>query len=118
MIYFLNPAIAMSFTEYRNRGLISNPEGKTFMRNVRRLLVIPALTAAMIITACGGSHYIQTGCPSCVNSKHFVYVANDGGNQSTVSALASDATTGVLTLITGSPYNTGSGSMALAKDPV
>jgi 6-phosphogluconolactonase len=88
------------------------------MRNIGRLLVIPALTAAIIITACGGSHHIQTGCPSCVNSKHFVYVANDGGNQSTLSGLASDATTGVLTAIAGSPYNTGSGSLALAKNPV
>ena len=35
-----------------------------------------------------------------------------------MSVLASDATTGVLTPKSGSPYNTGSGSMALAKNPL
>jgi 6-phosphogluconolactonase len=88
------------------------------MRNIQRLLVVAMLAAALTIPGCGGSHPVQSGCPSCANSKHFVYVANDGGNQSTVSALASDATTGVLTAIAGSPYNTGSGSLALAKNPV
>jgi len=88
------------------------------MRNIRRLFVVPILAAVLAMTDCGGSHPVQSGCPSCTSSKHFVYVANDGGNQSTVSALASDATTGVLTPITGSPYNSGSGSLALAKDPV
>ena len=86
------------------------------MRNIRRLLVIPVLAAASLITACGGSHPIQS-CPSCSNSKHFVYTANAAGNPSTVSALSSDSSTGVLTPISGSPYNTGMGSTALAKDP-
>jgi 6-phosphogluconolactonase (cycloisomerase 2 family) len=87
------------------------------MRNIRPLLVITVLAAESLITACGGSHPVQS-CPSCGNSKHFVYTANAAGNPSTVSALRSDSSTGVLTLISGSPYNTNMGSMALAKDPV
>jgi 6-phosphogluconolactonase len=92
--------------------------GGNLMRNIRRLVVVPMLAAALAITACGGSPHIQIGCKSCTSSKHFVYVANEGGNQSTLSGLASDATTGALTAIAGSPYNTGSGSIALAKNPV
>lgn len=87
------------------------------MRSIRPLLAIPMLAAASLITACGGSHP-KPPCPSCSNTEHFVYTANDGGNPSTISALASDSSTGVLTPISGSPYNTGSGSVALAKDPV
>jgi 6-phosphogluconolactonase len=88
------------------------------MRNIGRLVVVPMLVAALAITGCGGSHSVQSGCKSCTSSMHFVYVANEGGNQSTLSGLASDATTGALTAIAGSPYNTGSGSIALAKNPV
>src|SRR5438270_3915474 len=88
------------------------------MRNIRRLLVIPMLAMVSLITACGSSSHPVQSCPSCGNSKHFIYTANAAGNPSTVSALTSDSTTGVLTPVSGSPYNTGMGSMALAKDPV
>jgi len=87
------------------------------MRNIRSLVVIPLLATASLITACGGSHPVQS-CTSCGNSKHFVYTANAAGNPSTVSALTSDSSTGVLTPVSGSPYNTGMGSRALIKDPV
>ena len=86
------------------------------MRNTQRLLLVPMLATALLITACGGSHPVQP-CPSCGTSKHFVYTANAAGNPSTVSALTSDPSSGVLTPVSGSPYNAGMGSMALAKDP-
>ena len=88
------------------------------MRNIRRLLVLLMLTAVQVTVSCVGSNHIEIGCSPCANSKHFVYTANAAGNPSTVSALTSDSSTGVLTPISGSPYNTGMGSMALAKDPV
>jgi len=78
-----------------------------------------SITAAALGTAGCGSHSKPGPCPDCPQTtNHSVYVANEGGNQSTVSVLASDATTGVLTPKSGSPYNTGSGSMALAKNPL
>jgi 6-phosphogluconolactonase len=88
------------------------------MRNIRRLLVILLLTAVLITVSCMSSPHIGIGCSPCANSKHFVYTANAAGNPSTVSALASDSSTGALTPVSGSPYNTGMGSRAIAKDPV
>jgi DNA-binding beta-propeller fold protein YncE len=89
------------------------------MRSIRLLVLIPILATQLFIAACGTGHHIQNGCPSCPNSaNHFIYTANAAGNPSTVSALNSDSSTGVLTPISGSPYNTGLGSRALAKDPV
>lgn len=88
------------------------------MQNIRFLLLVPMLAVELLITACGASHHIQNGCPSCPNStNHFIYTANAAGNPSTVSALKSDSSTGVLTPVSGSPYNTGMGSVALVKDP-
>jgi 6-phosphogluconolactonase len=88
------------------------------MRNIRYLLVLLIVTALQVTVSCAGSNHIQIGCSPCANSKHFVYTANGAGNPSTVSALTSDSSTGVLTPVSGSPYNTGMGSRALVKDPV
>jgi 6-phosphogluconolactonase (cycloisomerase 2 family) len=88
------------------------------MRNIRRLLVLLMLTAVQVTVSCGGSNHIEIGCSPCGSSKHFVYTANSAGNPSTVSALTVDSSTGVLSPVSGSPYNTGMGSMALVKDPV
>ena len=89
------------------------------MRNIRRLLVLLMLTAVQVTVSCMGNNHIDIGCSPCGKANNgFVYTANAAGNPSTVSALTSDSTTGVLTPVSGSPYNTGMGSMALAKDPV
>jgi 6-phosphogluconolactonase len=88
------------------------------MCNLRRLLVLLMVIAVQVTVSCGGSPHIQIGCSPCASGKHFVYTANAAGNPSTVSALSSDPSTGVLTPISGSPYNTGMGSRVLVKDPV
>jgi len=59
------------------------------------------------------------GCSSSpiapvVSVNNFVYTANEAG---TVSALETDAVTGALATIAGSPYAAGSGSTAVAADP-
>src|SRR6185312_9261396 len=88
------------------------------MCNLRRLLVLLMVIAVQVTVSCGGSPHIQIGCSPCASGKHFIYTANAAGNPSTVSALSSDPSTGVLTPISGSPYNTGMGSRVLVKDPV
>jgi 6-phosphogluconolactonase len=90
------------------------------MRSIRVLFWTSILALQLFTVACGGTGpHIQIGCPSCPNTtNHFVYTANSAGNPSTVSALVSDSSTGALTPISGSPYNTGMGSSALVKDPV
>lgn len=70
----------------------------------------------LVIAGCSSSHTTSPPPPP-PPSTNFIYTANAAGTPSTVSALASDQTTGVLTPILGSPYGTGSGSMALAADP-
>jgi 6-phosphogluconolactonase (cycloisomerase 2 family) len=82
----------------------------------KQILVAAVLSILCFAPGCGGNS--STAC-NCTNGggKNFVYTANAAGNPSTVSALSSDATTGALTAISGSPYSTGSGSMALAADP-
>jgi 6-phosphogluconolactonase len=71
------------------------------------------LFVAGSLTGCSSSSSPST-TPGVVN---FVYTANAASTPSTVSALASDATTGKLTSISGSPYNTGSASAAVQADP-
>jgi 6-phosphogluconolactonase len=88
------------------------------MRSIRCLLVVLMLTALLITVSCMGKNHIGIGCSPCASAKDFVYTANAAGNPSTVSALVSDSSTGALTPVSGSPYNTGIGSRALAKDPV
>jgi Lactonase, 7-bladed beta-propeller len=70
----------------------------------------------LVIAGCSSGHTTSPPPPPPL-STNFIYTANAAGTPSTVSALVSDQTTGVLTPILGSPYGTGSGSMALAADP-
>ncbi len=51
------------------------------------------------------------------NPKDFVYTANAAGATATVSAFTSDRSTGELAPAAGSPFNAGSGAVALAADP-
>ena len=67
----------------------------------------------LALAGCSSDHTATTVPPPITN---FIYTANAAGNPSTVSALTSDQTTGALTPIAGSPYSTGSGSVALAAD--
>ena len=82
----------------------------------KQILVAAVLTILCFATACGSFFSTCHMCPPPA-AKNFVYTANAAGNQGTVSALTSDAVTGGLAAISGSPYNTGSGSMAIAADP-
>ncbi len=88
------------------------------MRNIRCLFVVLMLAAVLVTVSCMGSNHIEIGCSPCGSANGFIYTANAAGNPSTVSALVSDSSTGVLTPVSGSPYNTGVGSRALAKDLV
>lgn len=88
------------------------------MRNIRCLLMVLMLAAVLVTVSCMGSDHIEIGCSPCGKTNGFVYTSNAAGNPSTVSALKSDSSTGVLTPISGSPYNTGLGSRALANEPV
>jgi len=69
-----------------------------------------------------------TGCASSSNTggvnppppaaaNDFIYVANTAGAPSTVSAFTADRTTGVMTELSGSPYNAGSNAVAIVADP-
>ena len=72
----------------------------------------------LVIAGCSSGHTTSPPPPPPPPpSTNFIYTANAAGTPSTVSALVSDQTTGVMTPILGSPYGTGSGSMALAADP-
>src|SRR5256885_5163408 len=91
------------------------------MRNIRCLLVVLMLAMVQVTVSCMGDSHIGTGCLLPCGGKAnngFVYTANAAGNPSTVSALVSDSSTGALTAVSGSPYNTGIGSSALATDLV
>jgi 6-phosphogluconolactonase len=89
------------------------------MRNIRCLFVVLMLAMVQVTVSCMGNSHIDIGCSSCGKANNgFVYTANAAGNPSTVSALVSDSSTGALTAVSGSPYNTGLGSVALAKDPL
>jgi len=94
------------------------------MRHQPRLLrssarILPSLLAASMIlflSACSSSS--SSGPPPPPTGKvNFVYTANAAGSPSTVSALSSDQSSGVLSAISGSPYNTGSSSRAVKADP-
>jgi 6-phosphogluconolactonase (cycloisomerase 2 family) len=77
------------------------------------------LTLILIFPSCGTGSIPTKGCFLCTNNNHYLYTANAAGNTSTVSALASDATSGQITPIAGSPYgDSGSGALALAKAPL
>ena len=83
----------------------------------KQTLVAAVLGALCFMPGCGSFFSTCHMCTPPPAAKNFVYTANAAGNQGTVSALTSDAVTGGLAAISGSPYNTGSGSVAIAADP-
>jgi 6-phosphogluconolactonase len=87
------------------------------MRWAKFRLFLVLMGAAIGMPACGSFFSGCHMCPPVPKSMHFVYTANAAGNPSTVSALSTSPSTGVVTSIDGSPYNTGLGSIALAADP-
>jgi len=95
-------------------------DGRRFLSRTR--IVVLAFLAACLLFAgslngCSNSSTPTTTPPPVSGLVNFVYTANGAASPSTVSAMASDATTGKLTRISGSPYNTGSGSAAVQADP-
>jgi lactonase family protein with 7-bladed beta-propeller len=81
--------------------------------------ILPSLlVAGMILSlaACSSSSNSTPPPPPPTGTVNFVYTAN-AGSPSTVSALSSNQTSGVLSSISGSPYNTTSGSWAVKADP-
>lgn len=86
-----------------------------------RIAVIAVLAACLSVvgwlTGCSSSSSPTTTPPPVSGTVNFVYTANGAGSPSTVTAMASDATTGKLTRIPGSPYNTGSSSTTVQADP-
>jgi 6-phosphogluconolactonase (cycloisomerase 2 family) len=86
---------------------------------VRAGIVSTLIALMLLFPGCGGGNYSKVQCAFCGSSNHYVYTANAAGNASTVSALASDATSGKITSIAGSPYNdSGAGALALTKSPL
>ncbi len=91
---------------------------------MRRTATLPlislctVLVLALFFLHCG-SNSSTPPCLTCSTGgqNHYVFTANAAGNPSTVSALTSNATTGAIASISGSPFSTGSGSVALAKSP-
>ena len=87
------------------------------MHGLRLLSLLLVLVVLLSFAGCGSFFSTCHMCPPPPKSQHFVFTANAGGNQSTVSALSASPSTGQLTALAGSPYNTGSGSIALTSDP-
>jgi 6-phosphogluconolactonase len=92
------------------------------MRHQFRLLtdsacILPALLAAWMILSLSACSSSSSSILPPVGAINFVYTANAAGTPSTVSALSSNQTSGVLSPISGSPYNTTSGSWAVKADP-
>ena len=88
------------------------------MRIFRFCSLLLTLAGLIGMAACGSNSSGCQMCPPPLKPQNFVYTANAGGNQSTVSALSASPSTGQLTPLAGSPYNTGSRSLASASDPV
>lgn len=75
-----------------------------------------ALAALWLLPFVACSNSSSTPPPPS-GTTNFVYTANSAGTPATVSVLASNPTTGALSPVSGSPYNTGSSSRALRVDP-
>lgn len=86
------------------------------MRRVKICWPLLATAGLFGMVGCGSFFSTCHMCPPPPKPQHFVYTANAGGNQSTVSALSASPSTGQLSPLAGSPYNAGSGSIALASD--
>jgi len=74
------------------------------------------ISLALLISGCSSSRSTVKPPPPS-GSVNFIYTANAGGGSGTAAALISDANSGSLTSITGSPFPTGNSSFALATDP-
>src|SRR5215471_11280301 len=85
---------------------------------IRITILVVAVVVVMTLPGCGSFFKPCNNCPPVQPPPHFVYTANAAGNPATVSALSADATTGVLTTVAGSPFSTGSGSVAIARQLV
>lgn len=84
--------------------------------SARILLSLLAASMILFLGACSSSSSSGPPPPPTGNV-NFVYTANAAGSPSTVSALSSNQASGVLSAISGSPYDTGSGSRAVKVDP-
>ena len=82
----------------------------------RAVSLCTTLGLALFFLHCGSNNH-AVPCLTCQIGPHYVFTANATGGPSTVSALTSDATTGAMASITGSPFGTGLGSVALATSP-
>lgn len=87
------------------------------MGSFRLYCVLLVLTGLVALSACGTDSSGCQMCPPPPKPQNFVYTANAGGNQSTVSALSVSPSSGQLSPLADSPYNAGSGSIALTSDP-
>ena len=81
-----------------------------------RWTLFAGLSLALLISGCSSSPS-NVPPPPPSGSVNFIYTANAGGSSGTAAALISDATSGGLTTITGSPFPAGNSSFALAADP-
>ncbi len=91
---------------------MSSPDSRSPSRPLRA----PALaffSLALMLSSC--PHY-KYNTPPPTGSVNFIYTANAAANSGT-AALISNATTGALTTITGSPFPAGGSSFALTADP-
>jgi hypothetical protein len=77
------------------------------MRGVRVFLLLLAVAGLLGLSACGSFFSGCHMCPPVPKVQHFVFTANAGGNQATVSAFSASPSTGQLTAVSGSPYNAG-----------
>jgi len=107
-------ASRLSFSE--SPSFVSSPACKLTRAGIIGTLV--ALT--LLFPGCGSGNHSNNQCAFfCVSNNNYLYTANAAGNSSTISALASDAVSGKITSIAGSPYNdSGSGALAITKAPL
>jgi 6-phosphogluconolactonase len=82
-----------------------------------RLPQILSAATLLAVVGCSSSYSTPPPPPPPPTGKvNFVYTANAAGSPSTVSALSSNQTSGVLSAISGSPYDTISQSRAVKAD--
>lgn len=80
--------------------------------------LIFALSLVILVAGCSSSSTPTiTPPPPVTGTVSFIYTANAAGSPATVSALMSDATSGALSLVSGSPYGAGTSSFAIAAHP-
>jgi 6-phosphogluconolactonase (cycloisomerase 2 family) len=80
------------------------------------LLAVLATVILLAVVGCSSSYSPPPPPPPPTGKVNFVYTANAAGSPSTVSALSSNQTSGVLSAISGSPYDTNSQSRAVKAD--